>query len=244
MNTKYDTALEIVAESLKNEFRDELLGIILGGSVAYGTPLQHSDIDVFGVVRGSWHQRRAFVADDCDVELILRPVHAIRKDFKNNDMPATINIFANGCVIYDAGGILDPLIQEAKEILKQGPKAMSPKEQVKTRLGLVDLLKDTQDLLEVETQAAEYVMQETLREAIHAYYKIQRLWTVKSKYQLKDIVVHNSELYKMILNILSQENPISDRIDILSELVDKILEPIGGRLGQQWKSPIERLENS
>jgi hypothetical protein len=108
------------------------------------------------------------------------------------------------------------------------------------RYGCVDLLKDAQDLLTVDEDAAEWVMFAALQSALNAYYHIQRRWSAKPKYQLSDLEQHAPDLAQLVRCILSSQSSIQERCLILSQFIDRVLEPIGGRL-QEWRSTPDEI---
>lgn len=78
-NKWYQETVEKVIEQMKVEFGNELLGILLGRSVASGTKLKQSDLDIYVIIRSSWRQRRVFVVTGVDVELWINPAHQIQR---------------------------------------------------------------------------------------------------------------------------------------------------------------------
>jgi predicted nucleotidyltransferase len=52
----YNQIIEQVVANLREEFGLDLLGVLLTGSLAYGIPRLHSDIDLFIIIRPSWRQ--------------------------------------------------------------------------------------------------------------------------------------------------------------------------------------------
>jgi hypothetical protein len=111
------------------------------------------------------------------------------------------------------------------------------------RYTCVDLLKDAQDLLVVDKDAAEWVLFAALQSALNAYYHIQRRWSVKPKYLLDDLEQHAPDLAQLVRHILAGSASLETRIMALESFIDQVLEPIGGRL-QEWRSVPEGVVDS
>jgi hypothetical protein len=227
---------------LQREFGDDLLGVLLVGSLAYGVPRPHSDIDLFVLIRPAWRQRRTLFVDGVEVEIFLNPVQQVRAEFCDTDDPATIAMFAQGRILSDPTGLMKQLVHEAQSIWQRPRPAMAPGtyEHFSLRHTCVDLLKDAQDLLEVDEDAAEWVMFAALQSTLNAYYQIQRRWPIRPKYQLSDLAQHAPDLALLVRRILSSQSSIQERYMALESFIDQVLEPIGGRLGE-WRSAPESV---
>lgn len=240
MLRQYDEITQHVLADLQKELQSDLLGVLLVGSVAYGIPGPHSDIDLFAVIRPSWRQRRMFMVDDIEVEVFLNPVQQVRTEFQMFDAPSTISMFAQGRILSDPECVVQQLVQEAQHIWQQPRPAVNPAMYDRLRYVPLDLLKDAQDLLDVDEEAAIMVMMAALHVALDAYYKIHRLWPVPPKKQLQDIEAHNQELGQLIRSTLSYRLTIHERYNVLSAFIDRVLEPIGGRMNE-WYTPRESV---
>lgn len=241
----YSQIIETVMKDLQSEFGADLLGMLLAGSLAYGVPLPHSDIDLFAVIHPSWRQRRTLFVEGMEVEIFLNPVEQVRAEFYDTDSPATIAMFAQGRILFDPTGLISQLVQEAQDIWRHPRPAVVPGTYAyfALRYTCVDLLKDAQDLLEVDEDAAEWTMFAALQSALNAYNHIQRRWSVKPKYQLSDLEHHASDLARLVRCILAGSASIQERYMALESLIDRVLEPIGGRL-QEWRSVPESMDKS
>lgn len=241
----HDQIIEMVIGDLQNELGPELLGILLVGSLAYGIPRPQSDIDLFVVIRPPWRQRRTLFIDGVEVEIFLNPAQQVRAEFRNTDSPATIAMFAQGRILFDPTGLVKHLVQEAQGIW-QHPRPAVPYgtyAYFSLRYTCVDLLKDAQDLLEVDKDAAGWVLFTALQSTLNAYYRIQRRWSVKPKYLLNNLEQRAPALAQLVRYILDGSAPLETRITVLESLIDQVLEPIGGRL-QEWRSVPESVADA
>ncbi len=241
-NKWYHQAVETVIEDLKVELGNELLGIVLGRSVARDSQLKQSDLDIYAIIRSSWRQHRAFVVAGVDVVVWINPAHQIQKEFQNTDSPETetLDHFANGRILYDPEGVMVYLMRQAQYIWQQPRPAIPTKQLPKLRHTPVVQLKDAQDLLQVDEVAATFVMFSTLESILDVYYKLQRRWTVQPADQLRDLHKHAPEIESLVRCILSSNISVKQRCMYLSQLVNQVLEPLGGPL-EEWKTDPESI---
>ncbi len=54
---------------MQAEFRSDLQGLLLGGSVAYGIAWTRSDLDIYVIARLPWRQRRTIIIDNVELEI-------------------------------------------------------------------------------------------------------------------------------------------------------------------------------
>ena len=236
----YDQIIEQVVADLQGELGTDLLGVLLVGSLAYGVPRPQSDVDLFAVIRPSWRQRRMFFVHQVEVEVFLTPVQQVRVEFQDTDRPATIAMFAQGRILSDPRGVVNELVQEAQQIWSCPRPAVDPHVCDFLRYTPVELLKDAQDLLDVDEEAALYVIGAALRSALDVYYRLQRRWPVALKNQVQDLEQYASDIGRLVRRSLNGPS-VQERCASLSALIDQVLEPIGGRL-QEWNSPPQALE--
>jgi len=177
-----------------------------------------------------------------EVELFLNPAQQVRAEFRDPDAPATIAMFAQGRILLDPEGVMQQLVEEAQCIWQRGRPGVVPETYAHyfMRYACVDLLKDAQDLLDLDEAAAVWAMYTALQSALTAHYQIQRRWPVKPKYQLSDLEQHAPDLALLVRRVLNGQSCIHERFAALESLVDGVLAPAGGRL-HEWRSVPENV---
>lgn len=235
----YEEAIHKTVDSMKDEFGADLQGMLLGGSVAYGSPCKRSDLDIYVIVRRPWRQRRTTFVDGVEVELFINPVRQIRKEIQEAD-PATCTMFARGRVLHDPDGVIASLVSEARAVREQPRPEVRPEDVPLPRYQPTDLLKDAQDLAGIDEAAAKYLIFVTLQATMDAYYRIARRWPPKPKHLLRDLHAHAPELEQAVRRVLSCDGPAADRCAALAALVEDVLRPVGGLLGE-WESVPEPI---
>jgi len=241
--TRFERALAKVVENAKAEFGADLLGMLLGGSVAYGEPSPRSDLDVYAIIRPPWRQRRAFSVDGVEVDLFINPVAQIRRELAPSAGSSTIAMFAHGRTLYDPEGAIAELVAEARRVWAQGPPEVSPEDTPRLRYGVRDALDDALDLADMGDQAgAEYALGRALEAILHAHFRIARQWVPKPKYTLRDLRETDPGLAALASRALSGEPPLAARCAATAELAERVLAPIGG-LVTDWTTEPEAVDD-
>ena len=117
---------EIVLNKFLEQYINEeyFIGAILTGSYATGNNDVNSDIDVFIVTKDSttWRERGNKLIDGYMIEYFINPVRQVLKEFedgfKDNNIATTL-IFAGSKILYDKDGIIEKLVNRAKEDLNK-----------------------------------------------------------------------------------------------------------------------------
>ncbi|HVE92252.1 MAG TPA: VOC family protein [Actinomycetota bacterium] len=236
----YEAALDKVVDSMHAEFGQDLLGLLLAGSFAYGTPAATSDLDVFVITKQPWRQKRLTVVDDVEVELFVNPPHKIREEFGRGRISSTVDMFSRGRVLFDADGVMSELVSEAQSVRRVPPAQPHGDRIFRLRYFITDLLKDAQDVVEAGDDAgAEIVMAHCLYEALTVRYERAGRRMPKHKYVMQDLSEWEPALARRAGELLVSEAPIRNRFRALGVIVDEVLAPIGGRLvsGETEREP-------
>ena len=227
MTDRYERALEVVTEQLENEFGHDLLGVMVTGSVAYGTPMKGSDLDLFALIRPAWRQRRRFAVDGVDVDLYINPVERIRTKM-GGDYNKTIDMFAKGRIVHDPQGLIAELIAEARQIKESPPRP--PTDTYNLRYRPTEALRDAEDLADADAQAAELQLAVALRESLEAMFRREGKRPPKPKHLLQLVAEHAPDIAGDARRVLDSAVPIGERIELLRQLTQRILAPAGGLL--------------
>jgi hypothetical protein len=231
---RYELALAVVSEQLKQEFGNDLLGLLFAGSAAYGTPIKTSDLDLFVLIAHPWRQRRNVVVEGVEVELFINPLEQIRKELKRS-YNSTIEMFARGRIVYDPQGLLTELQAEARQIASRPP--VPPTDPYFVRYKPSDALRDAEDLMDVDPQAASLQLSVALREALEAMFLREGRRPPKAKHLLQQVAEHAPDIAADSRTVLDGSVPLEERIEILRTVTDRILAPVGGILLEGETAP-------
>jgi hypothetical protein len=235
---RFERALQAAVERLLDEFGDDLLGILFGGSAAYGTPMANSDIDLFVLIRPRWRQRRNEVVEGVEIEMFINPTEQIRRELDDRHH-TTVDMFARGRILHDPTGAVSELVERACAVDAAPPVRPGETETYFIRYRPSDLLRDVEDLVEVEPVAAELVLGLALHNAIEAHWLLQGRTPPKPKRALEALRVQAPEAAVEAEQVLARALPLSERVAVLRNLCERILEPVGGILLEGATAPEE-----
>jgi len=232
--SRYERALAVVSDKLLAEFGNDLLGLLFAGSAAYGTPMKTSDLDLFVLIAQPWRQRRNLVVEGVEVELFINPLSQIRKEL-NRSYNSTIEMFARGKIVYDPQGLLEELASEARQIASKPIRP--PTDTYFVRYKPSDALKDTEDLMDVDPQAASLQLSVALREALEALFLREGRRPPKAKHLLQQVAEHMPDIAADARTVLDGSVPLEERVELLRSITERILAPVGGILLEGETAP-------
>lgn len=225
---RYERALAIVVERLKDEFGERLLGLLVAGSYAYGEPMATSDIDLYVVVDEPWRQRRNFVVDGVDVELFINPPHKLSGEIIQAG--STTDMFARGRTLHDPRGVVAELVAEAKAVEERPRPIPLGDDLERLRYMVTDTTKDAYDLLEAGDEGFELALFDALRWTLRAYYQLSGRREPKPKYVGRDLRSREPALADVVSRILDPSSPRAERWELLDAVAREVLDPVGGLL--------------
>lgn len=227
---RYERALAVVSERLKEEFGDRLLGLLLAGSYAYGQPMATSDLDVYVVVDEPWRQRRNLIVAGVDVELFINPPHKLSGEIIEAD--STTDMFARGRTVYDPRGVIAQLVAEARSVQEQ-PRAIPHGDELeRLRYMVTDTTKDAYDLLLAGDDGFDFALSDALRWTLDAYYKLAGRRMPKTKYVGRELRDREPALARAVDEILDSQRDRRERWEKLNILAQEVLDPVGGPIVQ------------
>lgn len=224
-----ESALRVTTDKLLGEFGDDLLGILLGGSVAHGTPMPNSDIDLYVLIRPSWRQRRNEVVEGVEVEMLVNPVEQIRRELLARQ-PATVDMFARGRAVHDPSGVVDEQMQLARRMDAEPRDRPDQSELYFIRYRPSDLLKDVEDLIDVDPHAAELLTGLAVHRIIEAHWHLRGRPAPKPKHALQALRADAPDVARMAELALDTDLPLRQRTEHLRRFCENVLAPVGGVL--------------
>ena len=231
-----ESALRATTAKLLSEFGDDLLGILLGGSVAYGTPMPNSDIDLYVLIRSSWRQRRNELVEGVEVEMLINPVEQIRRELLARQ-PATVEMFARGRAVHDPAGVVREKVQLARQMAAEPRDRPGQSELYFLRYRPSDLLKDVEDLIDLDPHTAELLTGLTVHRIIDAHWRLQGRSAPKPKHALQALRDDAPELARLAELALDVDLPLPQRSEHLRRLCQDVLAPVGGVLVEGATTP-------
>lgn len=231
-----ESALRATTDNLFSEFGDDLLGILLGGSAAYGIPMHNSDIDLYVLIRPSWRQRRNEVVEGVEVEMLVNPVEQIRHELLARQ-PATVEMFARGRAVHDPAGVVREQMQLARRVAAEPRDRPGQSELYFIRYRPSDLLKDVEDLIDVDHHTAELLTGLAVHRIIEAHWHLQGRSAPKPKHALQALRDDAPDVARMAELALDTDLPLRQRAGDLRRLCQDVLAPAGGVLVEGSTAP-------
>ncbi len=113
---------ELVKEITQELYKDNnVLVLILYGSVSRHEEGANSDIDLLAIVNENHLQKRHVVRNGITVEFVEESLEFLQKEgFEAKEIPILFAL-VDGIVLFDKISITEQLIAEAKKILEEGP---------------------------------------------------------------------------------------------------------------------------
>lgn len=232
-----------VCEALRSEFGADLLGVALSGSVAYGTPHRHSDLDIRALTTLPWSQRRTFWVRGVHVDLGIDPADEIYRSLKDRQVAPTVIIFRGCRVLFDRVGHLSAIRQKAQESDLRGRPFLTDAESVLFRHVLKGNLLSILSIIDSDPASAHFAIFGTLWAAIDVELRLRRVWaTSKPTHQVGTIAHYAPELTSHVTMITNATVPIPQKFAHLCKLVYSVLAKLDGHYGATWageKHPVQ-----
>jgi solute carrier family 34 (sodium-dependent phosphate cotransporter) len=231
----YERALAAVRRRLEEEFGENLLGVLLAGSYAYGEPMATSDLDLTVVVDEPWWQRRNLVVEGMDVELFIKPPQKLSGEIL--EAGATTDAFARGRIVHDPAGVVAGLVAEAKSV-EERPRPIPVGDELELlRYRVTDSMKDAYDLVESKNEGFDIALFEAMRTTLGAYYQLVGRRMPKEKHIGADLRAHEPGLADVLAEIVDSRLPRDVRWSRLNGVAREILDPVGGPIVESETTP-------
>lgn len=214
---------------------DDIIGIILTGSMVHGTLDKHSDIDITMILRPdcAYRERGNTWIDGIEIEYFKNSPQQIRKYFQQErNSPHTAHMLTHGEVVYQSDPIIDALIAEAKTHWATPPPALASGQIEIAKYHLDDSLKDLHDCYENNDAMAASLLQFHLVDfCINIFCKHHHIFRAKIKglhTQLSDI---DPKFAEMVQSMLGEKGSWDENWPHLQQYMAELL---GGERPKEW----------
>lgn len=237
------TIVQQAVEQLRQEFDDDLVGVLAGGSRLRGEADPNSDIDLVVLIAQPRRRRQNIVIGGVEVEMLLNPVSQIHRYFAEERISGRgliQHLLSTGRIVYDPYQELANLQMEAGRLWAAGPAPVSATQQWQMRYAHADGLRDIADVAERDSEQASYLIGRLLPQIINDHYRLAGRWLHKPKRILNDLMTWDDAAARLARQ--SCIGSIIERYDAIKTLSEHVLMPIGGLMPLAWQSEWENLE--
>lgn len=221
---------------------DEIIGIILTGSMVHGTLDKHSDIDITMILRSDcdYRERGNTWIDGIEIEYFKNPPQQIRHYFQmERNSPHTAHMLTYGEVVYQNDPVIDELVTEAKTVWATQPPALRPPQIDISKYHIDDVLKDLADCeAKNDVMAATLTRSHLVDFCINIFCKHHRVFRAKAKRLQEQLEGIDSDFAEIVYLMLSGSGNWAENLPRLREYMAGLL---GGERPREWvlRSKIE-----
>jgi len=225
-----------IPQSILNELAKikNTQAILLTGSRMLGRTSLNSDWDFFLILKdGSSRWRKTWKIGDTWIEVLANNQNQINKEFgidQKDGRGATTHAFAIGQIVRDnKANVLKKLTSKAKDIWKRGPEELSKEKINFINYNISTYIQDLEDCLH-DNNPALLLINQAVDEFVRHYFRIKRIWLVRSKDRSKKFSQQAPGFYSIVLQI----NRSSDW-----RRKAKLTIQLGKAIGRRFKLPLD-----
>lgn len=203
---------------------------LLSGSVVRGEATDTSDLDIviFDDSLNSSY-RESMTSFGWPIEVFVHNFHSYKQIFKNDcerARPSMLRMVSEGIIVKDHKIIAD-IKKEANDLLAKGPADWSEDTICTKRYFITDTL---DDLIGSNKRAESIFIVNTLAEQVHEFaLRTNGQWIGSSKWIIRSLERFNPLFAEEYFQAFDTFYKYRDK-ELIVELIDKVLQPYGGRL--------------
>ncbi|MFZ1791019.1 MAG: nucleotidyltransferase domain-containing protein [Saprospiraceae bacterium] len=215
---------------------EEVIGIIVSGSLKYGKIDKNSDIDIHIILDENCHYRERgnLWIKGIEIEYFKNPPAQILAYFeKEKKSPHTAHMLAFGEIVYNRSLIVDELVSIAKSIIEEKPPKLKDFEVEFEKYFLDDFYKDFEDAVaNRDIIGSKIIRAKFINRSLDIFFNIHQIRREKDKSISNQLVLIAPDFRQHIVDALSEDWQKSASLERLRLEVEKLL---GGRRTPEWK---------
>ncbi len=237
---QFQQAAEAYVEAEKQQ--EDVVGIIVAGSLIYSELDKNSDIDIYVILHPdcNYRERGNTWINDVEIEYFKNPPQQIRSYFqKEQNSPHSADMIANGKVVYNISTEVDQLRIEAQEIINTPPAPIKGFEIELGKYFLDDLSKDLEDSrLKGDLLAMELLKHQIVNKCIDLFCEIHRIRRTKHKRLEQQLGNIDQKFVQLLKRTTDHHWEERGAIEALLAAMGTLL---GGSRSKEWvlKSPLD-----
>jgi predicted nucleotidyltransferase len=214
----------------------EVLGIVLAGTIMYGSAMKSSDLDIFVVQAQSFRQRVQKFFNGIPAEIFVNPPKKIEDYFESEaerGRPCTAHMLANGFVILKSDPVVDALIQRAKQVLERLPNPPAEKLVYLSYMAAIRF-EDALDILQENPEGALLIMNLAVYEMLQYAFWVNNKYLPRDKDLLEALAEIDHELEEMA-RLYYKLQDYDKRFEIAEKIAERTIQEKGFF---EWESPV------
>jgi predicted nucleotidyltransferase len=218
------------AQQFIEKYYPNCQGALLAGSVVRGEATETSDLDIV-VFENSQNAsyRKSLIEYGWPIEVFVHSLTSYKPFFKSDReraRPSMPRMIAEGIILKDEG-ILESIKKEASELLADGPEKWSEETIHTKRYFITDAL---DDLIGSTNRTEEIFIANALAELVSEFVlRTNGQWIGHSKWIVRSLKQFDEKFADQFVDAFDVFYKTDDKTKIV-QLVNKVLEPYGGKL--------------
>ncbi|MBW8352046.1 nucleotidyltransferase domain-containing protein [Bacillus sp. IITD106] len=205
-------------------------GALLAGSIVRGEETETSDLDIVIFDKNlETAFRESLIALDWPIEIFVHNLSSYKHFFQmdcERAKPSLPKMISEGIIIKDEG-IIQSIKAEANELLRRGPEKWSNETIMTKRYFITDTL---DDFIGSQNRAEGIFISGALADLVHEFVlRINGHWIGSSKWIVRALKKYDETFADEFVAAFDEFYRLGEKRKIIA-LVDKVLEPYGGRL--------------
>lgn len=220
----------------KEKLNEDVIGIIVTGSIIYSTIDKNSDIDIYVILdpKCDYRERGNLWINDIEIEYFKNPPAQTKSYFKKEtESPITAHMFAYGELVFSKSEMVEELIATAKTIIKEKPPILKGFEIEFEKYFIDDYFKDFEDaLINEDFLGANIIRHKIVNRCIDIFCKLHQVRRGKDKKLSKQMEQLDPIFNDGISLTLKEDWNVMTSIKKLRIATENLL---GGARTKEWK---------
>ena len=200
----------------------EVVGIILFGSWARGTPRADSDVDLI-VLLTHGYRRAVEIHDAQAFEIIYNTPEASLAYWKSH-LDDAVSLWSAASILFDPNGIASELRDEMREVIRAGKAPLDPDRAGQLRFDVEDTLRCARSLLAADPTTATLLMSSRVLSLTELYFDLRRQWTPPLKQRHAVLAAESPVFSRLMREWATERLPIEERLALVERMIPLVFD--------------------
>jgi predicted nucleotidyltransferase len=218
---------------------ENVLGILVAGSILRGSPDRTSDLDIYFIHAKPERQRLQKFFNGIPAEIFVNPPSKIEDYFREEQAegrPIAAHMWATGFVLFEADRAIQRLRQLAREYLASQP-TISPESLVQMRYFAATGYEDALDVIDRDPASGMRLLHPAVNAMLHYAFLKNRRFLPREK-ELLARLVEIDPLLAGLAHEFYLSADLERRLELAQQIADSTIEARGFI---EWESPLEAV---